>query len=204
MMEYPNYYAVIPADVRYCPNLTASQKLFYGEISCLTLKTGECWASNKYFADLYGVDEATVSRWLKALVKEGFIEASYNENTRIIKVRPLDINVKTPLQKDQGGMTKKSNIRIQNKKTNKKNIYTYGEYSNVRLSDDERSKLDEQYGPELTQRAIDWFDAYIEEKGYKCKSHYLAMKRWVFDAIKDKPKHREEPESYEMDLSRYE
>lgn len=203
MMEYPNYYAVIPADVRYSPNLTASQKLFYGEVSCLTLKTGECWASNKYFADLYGVDEATVSRWLKALVKEGFVDAVYNENTRIIKVRPLDIKINTPLQKSQEGMTKKSNIRIQNKKTNK-NIYTYGEYSNVRLSDDERSKLDEQYGPELTQRAIDWFDAYIEEKGYKCKSHYLAMKRWVFDAIKDKPKHREEPESYEMDLSRYE
>ena len=209
MMEYPNYYAIIPAEVRYSPNLTASQKLFYGEISCLTLKTGECWATNNYFAELYGVDENTVSRWVKALAKEGFIDVEYNESTRIIRlktlytdVEPLYKNVEDPLHLCRYPSTKMSNRRIQNKKSNIKNKYYYGDYGNVLLTDDERTKLDEQYGPELVKKAIDWFDAYIEEKGYKCKSHYLAMKRWVFSAVKEQESRRpsETVEKYEMNL----
>ena len=27
-------------------------------------------------------------------------------------------------------------------------------------------------------------DEYIEEKGYKARSHYLSMRRWVFDAVR--------------------
>ena len=29
------------------------------------------------------------------------------------------------------------------------------------------------------------FDEYIEEKGYKSKSHNLAIRRWVIDAVKE-------------------
>jgi hypothetical protein len=35
--------------------------------------------------------------------------------------------------------------------------------------------------------AVNFLDAYIEEKGYKAKSHYLSIRRWVMDALdKDK------------------
>ena len=46
----PNYYAIIPAEVRYNEKLTANSKLLFGEITALTNKTGVCWANNKYFA----------------------------------------------------------------------------------------------------------------------------------------------------------
>jgi len=69
----PSYYSVIPANVRYCKNLEPNAKLLYGEITALCNKEGYCWASNKYFADLYDVDESSVKRWIKSLQDENFI-----------------------------------------------------------------------------------------------------------------------------------
>lgn len=66
--------------------------------------------------------------------------------------------------------------------------HKYGEYRHILLKDSELKSLSDKYGEEHTRTAIKWFDAYIEEKGYKCKSHYLAMIRWVFNAL-DRDRH---------------
>ncbi len=68
------YYAVIPANVRYDKSLNAQCKLLYGEITALTSAYGYCWATNGYFSELYGVDEATVSRWIKRLADKNYIK----------------------------------------------------------------------------------------------------------------------------------
>ena len=73
-MDSPNYYAVIPANVRYNKNLSSSAKLLYGEITALCNKTGECWATNKYFSELYGVSDRSIRDWVSDLQKEGVIE----------------------------------------------------------------------------------------------------------------------------------
>ncbi len=70
----PAYYAVICAEVRYCKNLEPNAKLLYGEITALCNQEGYCWASNKYFAELYDVDESSVKRWIKSLEEEDFIK----------------------------------------------------------------------------------------------------------------------------------
>jgi len=62
--------------------------------------------------------------------------------------------------------------------------HIYGEYKHVRLTDTEYQKLCEEYGDIDTGRAIRYLDEYIEMKGAKYKSHYLAMRKWVYDAIK--------------------
>lgn len=66
------------------------------------------------------------------------------------------------------------------------NIYNikhkYGEYKNVLLKDDEIEKLKKEYPN--TDELIKYLDEYIEMKGYKAKSHYLCIKRWVADAVK--------------------
>tara|TARA_R110002020_G_scaffold101523_9_gene239092 strand:- start:3594 stop:4187 length:594 start_codon:yes stop_codon:yes gene_type:complete len=71
-MEKPNYYAIIPAKVRYS-NLKPNAKLLYGEITALSGKTGYCFASNNYFAELYNVNKNTISRWISDLKRLGFI-----------------------------------------------------------------------------------------------------------------------------------
>lgn len=68
-----SYYAVIPATVRYDGRLKANEKLLYGEITALSNKNGYCYAQNRYFANLYKVNNETVSRWLSNLQKYGYI-----------------------------------------------------------------------------------------------------------------------------------
>lgn len=68
-----SYWSITPANVRYCKGIVDGAKLLYGEISALCNEKGFCWASNDYFADLYGNDKRTIQRWIKSLEKEGFI-----------------------------------------------------------------------------------------------------------------------------------
>lgn len=60
--------------------------------------------------------------------------------------------------------------------------HKHGEYKHVLLTDKEYQKLCEEYGEQATQDIIAYLDEYIEEKSYKSKSHYLAIKRWVVNA----------------------
>ena len=62
----------------------------------------------------------------------------------------------------------------------------YGAYKHVTLTDEEYNRLCVDYGQDMTEKAIDYLDAYIEEKGYKSECHNLALRRWVFDAVKKK------------------
>lgn len=80
-----------------------------------------------------------------------------------------------------------TNNEIFNNKKNNNNIYkkqkhSYGEYKNILLTDEEYDKLVKDYGAMRTDEAIQFLDEAIEMKGYKYKSHYLAMKKWVFEA----------------------
>jgi len=79
--EKPGYYAIIPAKVRYCAELSANAKLLYGEITALSGKEGYCWASNAYFAKLYEVSENAVSGWIGSLAKVGFVKIAYKKTS---------------------------------------------------------------------------------------------------------------------------
>lgn len=59
--------------------------------------------------------------------------------------------------------------------------HKYGEYKNVLLKDEELQKLKEEY--QNWKELIRYLDEYIEMKGYKAKSHYLCIRKWVVDAV---------------------
>ena len=79
-MERPNYYAILPANVRYDKRLSANAKLLYCEISALANVKGYCYASNKYFSELFSVDIRSVKNWLYNLKDYGYITMDFNEN----------------------------------------------------------------------------------------------------------------------------
>lgn len=77
-MEQPNYYAVIPANVRYDSELTPNAKLLYGEITSLCDREGYCWATNNYFSKLYKTSDKTITRNLNLLEQKGYINIFYH------------------------------------------------------------------------------------------------------------------------------
>lgn len=93
MENHRNYYAIIPANVRYDDSLIPSAKLLYGEITALCNEKGYCWASNEYFANQYGVGKSTIQNWLKSLEEKGYIyrEVKYKEGSREIEARYIRI-----------------------------------------------------------------------------------------------------------------
>lgn len=74
----PNYFAVIPASVRYDNTLPPMAKLLYGEIAALANQEGFCWASNKYFAGLYEISMRSVSELIGKLEAAGYIRIELN------------------------------------------------------------------------------------------------------------------------------
>ena len=136
-MEKPNYFGILPANVRYDKNLKPMEKILYTEISSLTNKDGYCYATNSYFSKLYEVHKNTVGTWINNLEKQGYIKTVliYKKGTKEIIERriyinqkidtPINENVDTYQQKDLEPINEKieeNNTSINNKINN---IYLY-------------------------------------------------------------------------------
>lgn len=103
-----NYYAVLPANVRYDKNITPNAKLLYAEITALCNDKGYCWAGNAYFAELYGVTKTSISNWISSLQKNGYIDVQfvYKENSKEIQCRHISIANNIPIQNNLNTYTK--------------------------------------------------------------------------------------------------
>lgn len=120
--EYKSYYAIIPASVRYDSDLVPNAKLLYGEITALANERGYCFATNRYFAELYNVSISTISRWIGSLCDKGFVisfdhikkDGSIERRLRI----GFDNYINTPNQNNHPPYSKKSSPLDENKKHN--------------------------------------------------------------------------------------
>ena len=164
-MEKPNYFGILPANVRYDKNLKPMEKILYTEISSLTNKDGYCYATNSYFSKLYEVHKNTVGTWINNLEKQGYIKTVliYKKGTKEIIERriyinpkidtPINENVDTYQQKDLEPINKKidtpinENIEENNTSINNKinNIYLYkGEEFQKAFSDFKIMRVDKK------------------------------------------------------------
>ena len=136
-MDKPNYYAIIPADVRYSKKLTPNAKLLYAEITALCNMNGKCTASTKYFCRLYEVSRSSIQNWLKLLEDNSYItrDVKYKQGSREIESRYIKL-VETPSLKNY---TDNTNINIINTNltdSNKKTFFkkpTFDEVNNYCL-----------------------------------------------------------------------
>lgn len=131
-----SYYAIIPAFVRYDQNLTANAKLLYGEITALCNEKGYCFAQNKYFADLYGVSNVSISKWINQLKDYGYIKIKmiYKEDSKQIETREMYItNFNEVLKESSGGIKEKFKDNIYNNINNNTLEYKEKKYSDMVL-----------------------------------------------------------------------
>lgn len=124
--EKPSYYAILEAEVRYDKNISSTAKLIYAEITALTQKEGYAWATNKYFADNFGISASQVSRIMSDLQSSGYVTIEIKDKyvrkiTLSKNVKPLRKNAYPPTQKAQTPPTQKAqdnNTRVNNKLNN--------------------------------------------------------------------------------------
>ena len=119
----PNYYAIIPANVRYDKELSPNAKLLYGEITALCNDKGYCWATNQYFSTLYELSDRTIRTLLKQLSDKKYIkiELKDNQSRRIyIEFTGVEKNFLPPRKKTSEGMEENFH---HNNKENIKNEY---------------------------------------------------------------------------------
>ena len=111
-MQKPNYYAVIPAEVRYNKNLTPNAKLLYAEITALCNMNGKCIASTDYFCKLYEVSRISIQKWLKILENNNYIKRVniYKQGSKQILTRVITL-INTP---NKEKFTDNTNINITN------------------------------------------------------------------------------------------
>jgi hypothetical protein len=171
----PNYYAILTSEVRYNQNLTPNAKLLYAEITALINMNGVCFASNSYFANLYGKTKTTISKWVSELVKEGFIELSftYKKGSKEIDKRYISIL--------KGGVAKKVGAPLVEKlKDNTTILNNNTTYSNSKPSVEEIKQycLDRNNGIDAEQ----FYDFYESKNWYvgknKMKNWQAAVRTW--------------------------
>jgi len=111
-MNKPNYYAIIPANVRYSKKLTPNAKLLYAEITALCNMNGKCTASTDYFCKLYEVSRVSIQKWLKILESNNHIKRVniYKQGSKEILTRVITL-VNNPCKEK---LTDNTNININN------------------------------------------------------------------------------------------
>lgn len=169
---------------------------------------GESWfkGSATYLSEWTGRSKRSIYDILKKLTEKELIEKKEIERNGIKLCDYRVIRTSYPVKKlhrgdeetslggdeetSLGGSEETShhNIDIHNidnhKKEDKNVKHKYGEYKNVLLTDKEKNKLIKDFGEPFFELCVAYLDKYIEEKGYKSKSHNLTIRRWVIDAVK--------------------
>lgn len=93
---------------------------------------------------------------------------------------------------------KKTERLIEKPKKEEPKKQEYGEYKNVKLTEEEYKRLSEKHGEGKTAEAIKILDTYIEslspakKKEYLKKNHNLCMQNWVYGEV-DKRKGQAKP-----------
>lgn len=186
-----------------CYNLWALDKDIKNElgllliISSLCAEKGYCFASNEYLAQQFNETTQSISNKIKKLERKKYISIEYIKRGCEILRREIRLkNIYTDDIKSFISTIKKdfkdNNISINNISNNIYNIY--GEFKNVKLTDEEYKKLEEKN----LLPYIEKLSSYIASKGKRYKSHYATILTW---SRKNNTIEKDVPSWFDKDLN---
>lgn len=110
-----------------------------------------------------------------------FIDFTVNHGESPSESNPIQSNPNTNPNTNTNSLANARDTRTRESNGSKK---AFGKYRNVKLTEKEYATLKAESND--TDEAIELLSEYIERKGYSVKSHYLTIKNWVFNAVKER------------------
>lgn len=177
----------------------------------ITLQKGQLITGRKSMSNQLKISESKIYRIINDFKSEQQIEQQTSNQNSLISILNWDkyqqieqqneqqmnnerttdeqpVNTNKNVKNDKNVKNERNNIPASEVETSSADTakanrkHKYGEYQNVLLKDEELQTLKREY--ENWEELIKHLDEYIEMKGYKAKSHYLCIKKWVVDAVK--------------------
>lgn len=170
--------------------------MFDGEL--ITIQRGQHLTSIRKIATEVKCSRSKVTRTLELMQHEKMLEEKCFKSGTLLTIvnyevyqcgEPQKSHQKAterppsepPKSLNKNNKENKKNKEIEKELTEKEKL-TFGETNNVYLTEAEYSKLVAERGKASTDNAINFLGYYKIEKGYKTRSDYLTIKRWVMDA----------------------
>jgi|TARA_R110000744_G_scaffold5909_1_gene20852 hypothetical protein len=168
----------IPREVWLSTDLTLIEKLFLVEIDSLD-NDQNCYASNAYFADFFGISKGRCTQIIKSLEAKGFIQIQLIRRGKEIKKRVLRVvrKLNTPLSKTK-------HPYLENAQGNNTSINnTSNKYKQITLPEDDplldlyKEFIDHRINLKtpLTQNAFDRFLITVQ----RCADELTVQPSWV-------------------------
>jgi len=206
--EKPNFYAIIPANVRYASDLSELQKLLYGEITALADKHGYCFASNSYFARLYNKTTKWISATIGDMGKKWYLrleqkkEEWWYRKIYIWELKRLRKEITIPIQEKEEGIPVKQDTHIPVKQDTLSH-----KSGNIVIQDNTTSENEVETPPPTSHKNIDfinwmrdveirgnsWLKNWNEKTGRQDimndeikKAMYAMMKNVTFDIFEQR------------------
>ena len=175
-------------------------------ISSLTAEKGYCFASNKYFAELFETTEVSISRKIKKLERKKYITIEYEKRgcqviTRKIRLTKMLTDDYQKCYSTINKNVKENNTSINNTSINNKEIYK--ERFKKPSLEEVKAYCTERNNKIDAQRFIDFYEAnnWTDSKGNKVKSWKQKIITWESHQPKQKTKEDIIPEWFNEDLN---
>ena len=161
-------------------------------VGLLESNTNETEYKLTFMENVVGSETASTQRSRVSRGNAKMLQCNKNA-TEVQQLCNTEKDIEKDIEKDKDNIAKR-----------KPQKHKYGQYQHVLLTDEQLLKLKAEYPNYLD--LITYLDEYIEMKGYKAKNHYLAIKKWVVDAVsREKNKmpdfNLKEPKHYTIDTT---
>ena len=147
----------IPKELWTNKNLTLQEKVLLVEIDSLDNEDG-CFASNKYFADFFGLSTSRVSQIINDLERKKWLEIDYETKDKQIIKRTMKINPEV-FNILKGGIKYSKEGYLENAKDN--NIYN----NNINIYNMLNEEKDDKKDNELNKLCESLYQDYPKHKG---------------------------------------